>query len=293
MSSRLDRARRAADDDSVSADGVFVPASLGEILQYLRHSPEMQLWAGGTWWLQQPIDVRRRHPIIALHGVRELRRVVRTGHHVEIGSTVPAGRLLAAGKRFLPAIAVDAVRRVGPPAIRNIATLGGAVAIAGTTLPVTAALQLIDTSIELRRQGNSRWLSLGQFRDPSGSIRIAPGEMITRLRIPLRTWTHWMIRTWGTPFPAGRTSLTLVGAASMTKSGIDEFRFALVIDGRLLIRLREAETDLVGRAVPLTERDRRTVLATLQENPFFGSDLDDLGRWRAVNGLRDFLLQLT
>ncbi|MEX2445461.1 MAG: FAD binding domain-containing protein [Alkalispirochaeta sp.] len=271
---------------------VIVPQSLGEALQLLRHTTDRAVWAGGTWWLQQPEESRRDRQILAIHSVRELRRVVRTGHHVEIGSTVPAGRLLGAGRRFLPAVAVEAIHRVGPPPIRNIATLGGALAIPGTTLPVTAVLQLIDTSIELRRQGNSRWMPLGHFRDPTGVLRIDEGEIITRLRIPLRTWTHWMIHTYGQPFPGGGPSLTLLGAASMDKTGIDEFRFALLINGERQIRLRTAETDLVGKAVPLTERDRRMILGTLEDNLLFGSELDDLGRWRASNGLRGFLQKL-
>lgn len=269
-----------------------MPQSLGEALQLLRHTTDRAVWAGGTWWLQQPESSRRDRQILAIHSVRELRRVVRTGHHVEIGSTVPAGRLLGTGRRFLPAVAVEAIHRVGPPPIRNIATLGGALAIPGTTLPVTAVLQLIDTSIELRRQGNSRWMPLGHFRDPLGELRIDEGEIITRLRIPLRNWTHWMIHTYGQPFPGGGPSLTLLGAASMDKTGIDEFRFALLINGERQIRLRTAETDLVGKAVPLTERDRRAILGTLEDNLLFGSELDDLGRWRASNGLRGFLQKL-
>jgi hypothetical protein len=46
MSNRLERARRTVGDDLGSSDGVVVPTSLGEVLQHLRHSPEMQLWGG-------------------------------------------------------------------------------------------------------------------------------------------------------------------------------------------------------------------------------------------------------
>lgn len=275
-----------------AAPSVIAPTSLGEALQLLRHQSSMSVWAGGTWWLDQPASIRRGQQILSLHAIRELRRVVRTGHHVEIGAAVPAGRLLGAGKRLLPAIALDAIRRIGPPPVRNVATIGGAVALPDTILPITAALQLIDAAVELRRQGSSRWIPLAQFRGPDGHPRRDPGEIITRFRIPLRSWTNWMIHTYGVPYPFGERSLTLVGAASMDKTGIDEFRFSLVIDGRVQIRLKEAETDLVGRAVPLTERDRRAVIGSLEENDAYGRNLDDLGRWRASNGLRSFLLSV-
>jgi CO/xanthine dehydrogenase FAD-binding subunit len=150
----------------------------------------------------------------------------------------------------------------------------------------------LDGWAELRRQGKSRWAPLGQLRDRNGSMRINETELVTRIKIPPREWTHWMLRTFGSPFPPGLPSLTLAGAAIMDKTGIHEFRFSVVIDGRAQIRLREAETDLAGRAVPLTERDRRAVMSALEDHEFYGSRLDDLGRWRAGNGLREFLLSL-
>ncbi len=284
MSNRGDRLKRRIDSE------VVAPTSLGEALQVLRHNTTMDVWAGGTWWMSgaQPRAEEDRS-ILSLHEVRELRRVVRSVNQVEIGSAVPIARLQSVGVRFLPAPVVDAISQIGPPPIRNLATLGGAVSIPGTLLPVTSTLQLLDTRVELRRQGNSRWIPLAQLRDASGLPRFEQGEIIARLRIPAHHWTHWMIHTWGNPFPAERGSLTMVAAATLEKTGISEFRFALLVDSRVQIRLRDAETDLVGRSVPLTERDRRAIISALEHNPLFGSELDDLGRWRAANGLRLFL----
>lgn len=269
---------------------LVVPTSLGEALQRLRHRDDIRVVAGGTWFMREEAAMtagsEQPATILALHELREMKRVVRTGNHVEIGAGLPGGRLIAdrAG-RVLPRMLIHAIRGLGPPPVRNLATLGGGLAIPDTILPLGAILQLIDASVELRRQGNSRWVKLG-------AMNRQPDELITRIRLPNRNWTHWINHTWGTPFPAGMPSLTVVGAASLDKTGIDEFRFAMIIDGQLLVRLRQSETDLVGRSVPLTERDRRAIIAGLEEHPAFGRELDDLGRWRASNGLRRFLMQL-
>ncbi|MFP4153731.1 MAG: FAD binding domain-containing protein [Alkalispirochaeta sp.] len=283
MSSRGERSRTGLDGP------VFVPETLGEALQILRKRPSLQIWGGGTWWSRNRDDTA---DILALHHVKELRRVVRSDIQVEVGSTVPIERLYTVGRRFLPKLVIEALHQIGPPPVRNLATLGGAVSIPGLILPVTACLQMIDTRLELRRQGNARWVTLNQFRDPGGGVRINRGEIVTRLRIPLQPWTHWTFQNFGVPFPAGQESLSIIGAAAIDKAGINEFRFVLVIDGAVQVRIREAEMDLVGRSVPLTERERRSVLNVLESNPYFGSELTDLGRWRAANGLREFLRKL-
>lgn len=283
MSSRGERAKNRADGP------VFVPESIGEALQILRRHPTLDIWAGGTWWSHREAEPDQ---ILSLHAIREMRKVVRSDIQVEVGATVPVERLYLAGRRFLPRLVTEGLHQISPPPIRNVATIGGAVCIPGSVLPLTACLQILDTRVELRRQGNSRWVTLNQFRDQSGATKIQQGEILTRLRIPLASWTHRMLRTYGTPFPTGEESLTVIGLAALDKTGISEFRFVLVIDGTVQIRIREAEMDLVGRSVPLTEREQRSILNALENNPYFGSELNDLGRWRAAHGLREFLQKL-
>ncbi len=285
MSSRGERGRNHLDGP------VYAPETLGEALQILRKHPFMQVWSGGTWWSGKD-DRDDTENILSLHRIRDLRRVVRSDLQVEVGAAVPIERLYLAGRRFLPQLITEGLRQIGPPPIRNAATIGGSLCIPGTILPVTACLQILDARVELRRQGNSRWATLNQFRDASGTVRIQQGEIMTRLRIPLYTWTHWMLRSYGAPYPPGEESLAVIGLASLDKTGISEFRFVLVIDGSVQIRIREAEMDLVGRSVPLTEREQRSILNALESNPYFGSELNDLGRWRAAQGLREFMHKL-
>lgn len=272
------------------------PESLGDVLQFIKRNPDAEIWAGGTWWM-----FKRRYggdraatqrTIVALNHVRELRRVVRSDIHVEVGAAVPIGRLREVGHRLLPPIALEALDRVGPPAVRSLATLGGALCMPDTVLPVVLALQLLDARVELRRQGGTRWMTLTQFRESDGGIRLQRDELLTRIRIPTRSWTDWSLATFGEPFLAPRESLTIGATTAIEKSGIGEFRFAVLVGGQHQIRLRDAEADLVGRSTPLSEREQRFVLALLQNSEAFGAELDDLGRWRTANALRDVLRRL-
>lgn len=294
MSSRTDRG------DAVNGD-VFAPTSVNDAIQILRRLPEASIWSGGTWWMHQAATPGGREsvpdrPILALHSVRELRRVVRSDAQVEVGAAVPIGRLLMAGRRMLPGSISEVLARIGPRPVRNLATLGGALAIPGIILPVTAMMQLHDARVEVRRHGGAHWYAVLQMREQlaihaDGAGNVA-GDLITRVRIPTHLWTHWTMRMFGRIYPPGHGSLVVIAAAVVDKSGIGDLRCSLVIHGTSHIRLREAETELAGRTVPLSERDQRILISALEANPLYGTDMDDLMRWRAASSIREFLRRL-
>ncbi len=272
---------------------VFVPTTLAEAIQIVKRNPRIPLWAGGTWWAQgrstpEQDDDQLEGPhgaILTLHAIRELKRVVRSEIHVDVGAAVVVARLREAGSRFLPPVLLRALERTGPPPVRNLATLGGAVCIPDQILPVTLVLQLLDTRLDLRRGGRGHTLALANFR-PN------PGDILTRLRIPLTEWSNWSLNSFGTIWPRGDNSLTVAAVAHVEKGSVQEFRLGLLINGETILRLREAEMDILGRPVPLTERDQRIILTPLQQHPLYGSHLDDLGRWRATGAVRQFLRRL-
>ncbi|TVR68036.1 MAG: hypothetical protein EA427_11640 [Spirochaetaceae bacterium] len=273
---------RAGRTYSLSTPDVLEPATLSDLLQILKREPEIPIWSGGTWWMDRGM---RRTRLVALHGVAELKRVVRSDIRVDVGAAVSVGRLREAGGRFLPPPLVAALDQLGPPPVRNLATLGGALSIREGSLPVAVVLQLLDSRAEIRRQGHTRWASINK-------IDLVPGEVLTRIRIPLRLRTHWMLHHFGTAFPISPPSLTVAASATVEKSSLEELHAAILINGVHFIRLREAESEVVGRSLPLTERDLRTILGALEEERAFRNDLDDLGRWRATGTLRQFLRTL-
>lgn len=275
------RSARAA-ESLPALPGIHVPTSLSDLLHLLRRDPELPLWAGGTWWMDRGERCSR---LVALHGIPELKRVVRSDVRVDVGAAVPIARLHEVGTKFLPAPLLAVLDHLGPPPVRNLATLGGALCLPEGFLPVSVVLQLLDARAEIRRHGHSRW-------EPLNRLDLAPGEVLTRVRIPLRARTDWMVHRFGFAYPVGTPSLTVAATAIVEKNSLEELHYAFLIDGQHLSRLREAEAELLGRPLPLSERDLRTMLGALENHPRFGNDLDDLGRWRALSTLRQFLRTL-
>lgn len=115
---------------------------------------------------------------------------------------------------------------------------------------------------------------------------------MSRIRIPLVEWSHWMLETFGAPWPVGEPSLTIAAVAHVEKGSLQDLRLGILIDGHHVMRIREAEMDLASRPLPLTERDQRTILAPLEQHRLYGTELNDLGRWRASGAVRQFLRRL-
>lgn len=265
---------------------VLVPATLNEALMMLRRRPGIPLWAGGTWWGSAPPAIRfHGETILALHGIREMKRVVRSEEHVDVGGAVVLSRLRESGYRFLPPLLLAALETAGPPPVQNLATCGGAVSTPELILPIRMVLELLDARVEYRRFARSRIL-------PISTAQANPTELLYRIRIPLMGWSHWMLEQFGTVWPPGGSSLTIAAAAFVEKDSIQEFHLGVLIDGIHLIRLKEAETDILGRPVPLTERDQRIILSPLEEHRIIQERLNDLGRWRVTGAARQFLRRL-
>lgn len=285
-----------ADNGILLSDELLVAASLSDALQALRRDPELEVRAGGTYFLDRERllnNGERSKPILAIHLVRELRRIIKREIDIEIGAAVPCSRLRELGGHFLPEILLDALDDMGPPPVRNLATIGGALCIPTLELPIAAVLDIVDARVEIRKHGNTRTLTIGQLRSEAGILRLAPGELVTRIRIPRRTWNRYGLYVFGRPYPDGDPSLTVAMVAQTDKSVLNELHCIFMSDGHTVIRSVEAETDLMGRSLPLTERDRRSLITAVERDPRFGEELDDLGRWRASNSLRLFLQSLT
>ncbi|SIQ89546.1 CO or xanthine dehydrogenase, FAD-binding subunit [Alkalispirochaeta americana] len=262
--------------------GVHVPTSLSEALQILRREPNLPIWAGATWWMDKGLSASS---LLSLQALPELKRVVRSDLRVDIGAAVPVARLREAGHRYLPELLMTTLDRQGPPPVRNMATLGGAISLPEGILPVSLVLQLLDARVELRRAGSSRWSAIN-------AMHRIPGEILTRIRIPLKHRTHWMLHQFGNAYPLTSPSMTVAATARVDKNGLAGLHCGLLIRGTHLIRLREAEAELVGRQLPLTERDQRILLSALREQASYIREMDDLGRWRAISTLKQFLRRL-
>lgn len=171
---------------------VLAPDRLSDALTALAGDPAPTILAGGTD-LMVDVNYGRHRPdeVLSLRRLGELRgwwiEPGEAGDEVVIGATTTYTTLLGPEpSALLPALA-QASRTVGSPQIRNTGTIGGNLATgspAGDTLPVLVAH---DARVELTSASGRRTLAVADFLVGPKRTALAPGELITALRVPVLT----------------------------------------------------------------------------------------------------------
>jgi CO/xanthine dehydrogenase FAD-binding subunit len=170
----------------------LAPDRLRAALIALDGDPAPTVLAGGTD-LMVEVNYGHRRPdsVLSLRRVAELRtwRVEPgpAGDEVVLGATTTYTTLLGPElATLLPALA-QAARTVGSPQIRNTGTIGGNLATgspAGDTLPVLVAH---GARVELASVSGRRALPVSEFLLGPKTTGLAPGELLTAVRVPVAT----------------------------------------------------------------------------------------------------------
>lgn len=270
---------------------VSFPDTLGELLGLRRRAPDALLYAGGTYILSHRSGRFLNLPsgVISIQDVEELRRISRTERAIELGAGVTVDRALRLGERHMPRALYAALSSIGPPAVRGLATLGGNLAVPARLMTLVPILTLLDARMELRRSGGSRWIPVSRFHLADGTRDIRTGEIVTRVRIPIQHWSTEMFRRFGNELSPESDPLTVCGLARISNGIVEEIRLNGTASGRVLLRSRTMEAELVGRRVPLSLRDVDAARDEFGELP---GALTDLQRDRFSRLLAWFLLNI-
>lgn len=270
---------------------VSFPDTLGELLGLRRRSPDALLYAGGTYLLSHRsgrfLDLPSE--VISIQDVEELQRVSRTERVIEFGAGVTVDQALRLGERHIPRALYTALSTIGPPAVRGLATLGGNLAVPARLMTLVPILSLLDARMELRRSGGSRWIPVSRFHLSDGTMDLRTGEIVTRVRIPRQQWSTQMFRRFGNELSPESDPLTVCGLARISNGIVEEIRLNGTASGRVLLRSRTMEAELVGRRIPLSLRDVNTARDEFGELP---SALTTLQRDRFSRLLAWFLLNV-
>ncbi|MFP4301093.1 MAG: FAD binding domain-containing protein [Spirochaetaceae bacterium] len=282
----------------MSADRTFyAPESLGEIGQLLKRRSDL-IYAGGGTYLMDRVENgdgrlgtlhEKEAPIVSLHRVEELQKIARSERFAEIGSAAVVQRVLGVGRKFLPSMLIAALRHAGPFLIRNTATIGGNIAIPTHMFGFQLALQLLDARVEVRGPKNSDWLAAARLRDSEGRLTLEPGSLITRIRIPLESYTAQEYQQFGDGYGAGEPPLCFTALASVSKESLERVHLGYLFNARSLLRLRDAEAQLVGAKLPLTRKLLDGFVEALSAELDTVERLTRLQQTRAVNLTREFL----
>lgn len=235
---------------------IYLPQSFEEALDTLKRYPEALIYAGGTEILRNQAETFIRFPreVLSIAALPELRQVLLTERFVEIGAAVRLSEILELKENAVPELLAQAIRGISTPTVRNLATIGGNLASRGRFMDSWPALACLDALVEMNDSAGARWVNVNRFVDESGRPSLPKAGVISRIRIPLEHWDITALRKVGPrDCPAPETAV-FACAARADKGILSEFRLAFA--GEVALRLKDIESRLVGRRLPLDAKDR-------------------------------------
>jgi CO/xanthine dehydrogenase FAD-binding subunit len=243
----------------VLASDVHFPKDLAEALDIMRRRPGILVFAGGTDILREQAGrgVSLPKDVLYIGDLPELRRAGLTERFLEIGAAVSISEILELGDAALPPLLAEAVRGIGTPVLRNLATLGGNLACDERFMDSWPALACLDALVELRDQGGATWINANRFLGEDGRPAFPKGGLLTRIRVPIERWDAYLVRKVGIgDYPAPETAVFAFSARE-EKGILVEMR--LVFAGERALRSQALESSVIGRSLPLSPHERKAL----------------------------------
>jgi CO/xanthine dehydrogenase FAD-binding subunit len=243
----------------VLVSDVHFPKDLSEALDIMRRRPGILIFAGGSDILREQAGRGISLPpdLLYVRDLPELRKAGLTERFLEIGAAVTISEMLELGETALPPLLAEAVRGIGSPALRNLATLGGNVACVGRFMDSWPALACLDALVELRDQGGGTWMNVNRLVGEDCRPAFPEGGLLTRIRVPIERWDAYLLRKVGLgDYPAPETAV-FAFAAREEKGILVEMRIAFA--GELALRSRALESSAMGRSLPLSPHERKSI----------------------------------
>jgi len=226
----------------------FAPRRIEDLAALCNQFPEACLLAGGTdvalWVTKQH---RNLDTVIYVGAVEELKRLVITDTHLEIGAAATYSDALAAlGSRW--ADFGELIRRLGSVQVRNAGTIGGNVANGSPIGDSMPALIALGAELVLRKGAAQRTLPLEDFYLDYRKTALEPGELVERIRVPLPR-PSWQFRCYKISKRFDQDISALLGAFHLELDGGRVAQIRIAFGGMAAIpkRARACEQALRGR----------------------------------------------
>ena len=163
-------------------------SSVGHALDLLaRYGPEARILAGGHSLIpMMKLRLAQPETLIDINGLSELSYIRVTDGELRIGALTRHAQLLAsapAGEHF--AILHDAEKVIADPVVRNWGTIGGSLCQADPSEDLSATFAALKASMVICDPGGSRTVPARQFHTGPYETVVAPGEMLTEIRLPI------------------------------------------------------------------------------------------------------------
>ncbi len=153
-----------------------------------RFGPQSRILAGGHSLIpMMKLRLAQPETLIDINGLTELSYIEAAGGELKIGALARHAELLAdpaAGQHF--AILHDAERVIADPIVRNCGTVGGSLCQADPSEDLSAAFAALKATMVIRHPDGSRTVPARDFHTGPYETVIAPGELLSEIRVPIR-----------------------------------------------------------------------------------------------------------
>jgi carbon-monoxide dehydrogenase medium subunit len=245
------------------------PKTLKETLQLAaEHGQEAAVLAGGQS-LTPLLNRRLVRPklLIDIKQLSSLTRIAVERDRLLIGALARHADVMRSEvvRSHAPLLA-DALHHVGSPAIRNRGTFGGSLAHADPAAELPACVVCLSADIIAATIGRERKIPADQFFSGAYSTKLAVGEIIVRIEVPLSrqrtiSWFDEVARRHGDPAIVG-----MALAARVEERRIRDCRVVLCGVESTPRRLPAAEACFEGVEIPLDSRTGRAAYNALTED---------------------------
>ncbi|HEX3923981.1 MAG TPA: xanthine dehydrogenase family protein subunit M [Streptosporangiaceae bacterium] len=153
-----------------------------------RFGPEARILAGGHSLIpMMKLRLVQPETLVDINGLAELSYVTLAGGELRIGTLTRHAQLLdsaEAGEHF--AILHDAERVIADPVVRNWGTVGGSLCQADPSEDLSATFAALKATMVIRGPDGSRTVSAREFHTGPYETVVAPGELLTEIKIAIR-----------------------------------------------------------------------------------------------------------
>ena len=230
--------------DNEDRNFVMYPASsVDTALSLLKNISDIQLLAGAT------LENKIKSDFFSVLSIAEMTAIDKKERYIDVGAAVSLSALLDLGEGRIPSVLYEAIKTIGTPFTRNLATIGGNICASSEKFKYTlyAPLLALDARLEIRTPSELPHNIL------LSRLTVFPEKfLLSKIRIPLEDWNVSIFRRVGREGILDEKSASFTFLAKMEKDVIS--KIAIAFAGSICFRNKELENTMQGLKLPLSDR---------------------------------------
>jgi len=230
--------------DNEDKNFVMYPASsVDTALSLLKNISGIQLLAGAT------LENKIKSDFFSVLSIAEMTAIDKKERYIDVGAAVSLSALLDLGEGRIPSVLYEAIKTIGTPFTRNLATIGGNICASSEKFKYTlyAPLLALDARLEIRTPSELPHNIL------LSRLTVFPEKfLLSKIRIPLEDWNVSIFRRVGREGILDEKSASFTFLAKMEKDVIS--KIAIAFAGSICFRNKELENTMQGLKLPLSDR---------------------------------------